>query len=111
MTYKTLRRKSDGQWFGLSWDYPVGLYNASAPQFFDTTIAELSFQWQEFNPDFYIDWSLYELIEVAVIPVDEFPDELDIDNKIQDIGKRLGIEGITGARLMIEWYKSQILKP
>ena len=58
-----------------------------------------------------IDWSLYELVEVVVIPVDEFPDELDIDNKIQDIGKGLGIEGIAGARLMIEWYKSQILKP
>lgn len=108
MTFTSLRRKSDGQWFGLSWDYPVGLYNASAPQFFDTTIAELSLQWQEFNPDFYIDWSLYELIEVAVIPVDELPSEEDI---WKEINARIPDEYYaqeTGK--IINHYKSQILK-
>ena len=96
MTYKTLRRKSDGQW--MRYNYTC-IYEVPYP-----VPTPISFSSK-------IDWSLYELIEVAAIPVYEFPDELDIDSKIQDIGKGLGIEGVAGARLMIEWYKSQILKP
>lgn len=32
-----------------------------------------------------IDWSLYELVEVVVIPVDEFPSEEEIKDKAWEI--------------------------
>jgi hypothetical protein len=38
------------------------------------------------------------------------PSEDKIDDKIQDIGKGLGIEGMAGARLMIEWYCENLNK-
>jgi hypothetical protein len=71
LNYSALIRKSDAHWMYLGWDFPVGIFETDSPQFFDTTINELSLQWKEFNPDRYIDWSLYELVPVYVIPVND----------------------------------------
>ena len=111
MTYKTLRRKSDGQWMDLEWNYPLVMFESKSPQFFNTTIQELSLQWFEFNPDNPIDWSLYELVTVHCIAEDELPSDSQIHDKVallRNIGSSSYVDDM---KKLINWYKSQILKP
>ena len=106
MTYKTLRRKSDGQWMDLEWNYPLGMFESKSPQFFNTTIQELSLQWFEFNPDNHIDWLLYELVTVHVIAEDELPSEQS--GRLYASQHRAEEESFVEG---FNYYKSQILKP
>lgn len=75
MTYKTLRRKSDKQWVSLYKGFPTAMICEKIP----TEAADINTPIEYFINSFKeIDWSLYELVEVVVIPVDEFPSEEEI---------------------------------
>ena len=106
MTYKTLRRKSDKQWVSLYKGFPTAMICEKIP----TEAADINTPIEYFINSFKeIDWSLYELVEVVVIPVDEFPSD---ENVWKEINARIPDEYYaqeTGK--IINRYKSQILKP
>lgn len=114
MTYKTLRRKSDGQW--MRYNY--------------TCISEVTYPAPTpVSVGSKIDWSLYELVEVAVIPVDGLPSDIEaflkaVDETRKSVCKQVNqLKWNTDYRVEVEnlltmydqmrerLYKSQILKP
>lgn len=57
------------------------------------------------------DWSLYELVTVHCIAEDELPSDSQIHDKVallRNIGSSSYVDDM---KKLINWYKSQILKP
>ena len=106
MTYKTLRRKSDGQWMRAD-DELREVIPTNNPDIW--SFPNLDIELLTHGREQWCDWSLYELIEVVVIPVDRFPSDEDV---WKEINARIPDEYYaqeTGK--IINRYKSQILKP
>lgn len=99
MTYKTLRRKSDGQWMRL---FNGQIIKSDTPDMWEEKYCKALLE-LPFN------WSLYELVEVAVIPVDELPTEEEIytASKDEDILHPLNTPK-PAFRIGANWYESRI---
>ena len=97
MTYKALRRKSDKQWI----HYDEGFYPTSTPH-------EFNYEMDGLGKYTGVDMSIYELVEVAVICMEDVPSDEEIEEKRLEFWNDM-IDGNTATRLL-NWFKSQILK-
>lgn len=106
-TYKMIVRKSDGQLMEIVEDRFIE--TTPSPQLFSSEYGIKHYE--KSFPD--IDWSLYDLIEVAVIPTADIPSEEETEIEamsvydIRDYNKCQQKYGfVKGAK----WMKSQIFK-
>ena len=75
MKYQALRRKLDKQW--MRFDYST-ITEVSEPV--KTSLERIP----HYLPGSYINWSLYEIVTVHVLPEDEIPTDNDLLQVIKD---------------------------
>lgn len=97
--FKTLVRKSDGQWMQMESDgNGTDLFEISYPLPFENSMEWLITYYSD-----DIDLSLYDLIEVAVIRLDNVPGGEDVKKEFP-VAFPIAVDAIN-------WFKSQIFKP